>query len=134
MGHKIAMLRKQYQAASQIKLPQKEVNNAFEKLLDKSDTNTPIQNVEVKRQAQTESMSSDHRDIDDESHITAAAAAVQEKNVCKDVPKEEEEKVAKPGKKVVNKCEHTESKHHCKGMCKPCYTKSMNKRLKEKKL
>jgi hypothetical protein len=47
MGHKIAMLRKQY-LASKVKLPQTEVNNAFDKLLDKTAAFTPS---EIKRQA-----------------------------------------------------------------------------------
>ena len=61
-------------------MPQTEVNNAFDKLLDKTAAFTPS---EIKRQAQTESMSSDHRDIDEVSDITAAdVAATQEAKVA----------------------------------------------------
>ena len=111
------------------------MNNAFEKLLDKTDGTPPIQ---IKRQAQTESLSSDHRDIDDESNITAAgagAAATQDKIVVIKKVKVEKElpstQTVKAGK-LVTECEHTDKKHYSKGMCKPCYCKDANQKSKDK--
>jgi len=126
MGHKIAMLRKQLHR-SQNRLPQHEVNSAFEKLLGKK-LKTP--KPEVKRQAQTESLSSDHRDIDDESNLTEVAAVLDKKTTTKKVQAAKD----KTARLAVTKCAHTDAKYHCKGMCKPCYTRSMNKNLKERKL